>query len=384
MIEISDSKYSRFELISWWKQEILSDAHVLVVGGGALGNEIVKNLAMTGVGHIYIVDMDKVELSNLSRSVLFRKSDLNNPKAEAISRRAKEINDDISVKYFDGAVQRLGLGVFGKMDIIICGLDNREARMYVNQCCRKIRKVWIDGAIEELSGIARMFSWEDDSPCYECTLSEVDYKIINKRKSCMMLGLSDIYEGKIPTTPTISSIIAGVEVQEALKFLHNKDNPSLLKGRAFIFQGNTNDSYIIDYQKRDDCIAHYTFGEIISAPQTFNEATLNDVYDFGKKYFGEENFIIEFNNEIVYQTDGETFFRDLSLLTEGEMHSGEGLRNVKSFHNFSVNSDLFKKLSDFKLKDIAVPLNDILTLKCKDDRVHMQFGYDDIFKSAEN
>ena len=384
MIEISDSKYSRFELISWWKQEILSDAHVLVIGGGALGNEIAKNLAMTGVGHIYIVDMDKVELSNLSRSVLFRKSDLNKPKAKAISLRAKEINDDISVKYFDDAVQRLGLGIFGKMDIVICGLDNREARMYVNQCCRKISKVWIDGAIEELSGIARMFSWEDDSPCYECTLSEVDYKIINKRKSCMMLGLNDIYEGKIPTTPTISSIIAGIEVQEALKFLHNKDNPSLLKGRAFVFQGNINDSYIIDYQKRDDCIAHYNFGEIINAPQTFNEATLNDVHDFGKKYFGEENFVIEFNNEIVYQTDGETFFRDLSLLTEGEMRSDKGLRNVKSFHNLSVNSDLFNYLRHFKLKDIAVPLNDILTIKCKDKRVHVQFGYDDIFKSAEN
>lgn len=380
MIEISDSKYSRFELINWWKQEILSGAHILVVGGGALGNEIVKNLAMTGAGHIYVTDMDNVEISNLTRSVLFRKSDLGEPKAKTICRRAKEINEDISVKYFDQPVQRLGLGVFEKMDVIICGLDNREARMYVNQCCRKMKKVWIDGAIEELSGVARVFSWEDESPCYECTMSEVDYKIINKRKSCMMLGLNDIYEGKIPTTPTVSSVIGGIEVQEALKYLHNKDNPSLLKGKAFVFQGNTNDSYIVEYQKRDDCMAHYSFDEIISTGKSFNDAVLNDVYDFGNKFFDGRDFVIEFNNEIIYSQTDETFFRDISLLKEGEMQSAG---DIQSFHSLPVKSELFEKLRNKKLTNIAVPSNDILTLKGRDKRVHIQFAFSEIFKSTE-
>lgn len=383
MIEINDDKYSRFELINWWKQDVLRNAKILVIGCGSLGNEIVKNLAMTGIGNIYVVDMDKVELTNLTRSVLFRKSDLGKSKAKTISKRAKEINDDISIKYFDKNVELLGLGVFGSMDVIICGLDNREARMFVNQSCRKMKKVWIDGAIEELSGLARVFSYEDESPCYECTMSETDYKIINKRKSCMMLGIDDIYEGKIPTTPTISSIIAGVETQEALKFLHNKDNPSLLKGKAFIFQGNSNDSYIIEYQVREDCLVHYSFDNILQLNKNFSEVTFEDIYLFGKEYFNDERFTIEFNNEIVHSVAGKRFFKDLNLLTQKDLMKNGKIQKPISFHNVNTGTELFKELYKRKLMDSAVPYNDILTLKCKDKRIYVQSEYFEIFKSTE-
>ena len=48
---------------------------MLVVGAGALGNELLKNLALLGVGTIVVIDLDAVENSNLSRCVLFRESD---------------------------------------------------------------------------------------------------------------------------------------------------------------------------------------------------------------------------------------------------------------------------------------------------------------------
>ena len=50
-------------------------ARILVVGAGALGNEVIKNLALVGVGTTYLIDLDVVEPSNLSRSVLFRAED---------------------------------------------------------------------------------------------------------------------------------------------------------------------------------------------------------------------------------------------------------------------------------------------------------------------
>src|SRR5580658_10585598 len=75
-------RYSRLRLISWWRQERLRDARVLVVGAGALGNEVVKNLALMGMGTTYLIDLDVVESSNLSRSVLFREADSGQSKAE--------------------------------------------------------------------------------------------------------------------------------------------------------------------------------------------------------------------------------------------------------------------------------------------------------------
>ena len=58
-----------FTLLSWFKKERVKNARVLVAGAGALGNEVVKNLALFGVGHIYVADFDQIEISNLTRSI---------------------------------------------------------------------------------------------------------------------------------------------------------------------------------------------------------------------------------------------------------------------------------------------------------------------------
>jgi adenylyltransferase/sulfurtransferase len=67
----------------------------LVIGAGALGNEIIKNLALTGIGNILLVDFDQIEPSNLSRSILFRETDRGRYKADVAAERAREIFPDI-------------------------------------------------------------------------------------------------------------------------------------------------------------------------------------------------------------------------------------------------------------------------------------------------
>ncbi len=175
-LTVEDDRYSRLRLIPWWDQELLRRAKVLVVGAGALGNEIVKNLALLGVGHLLICDMDHVENSNLSRSVLFRQSDEGAFKAEVIARAAYELNPDIHARPFVGnIVHDLGLGAFRNFDVIIAGLDNREARLHINQSCWKMNRPWVNGAIEIVSGVARVFV-PPDGPCYECTMSALDFE----------------------------------------------------------------------------------------------------------------------------------------------------------------------------------------------------------------
>ena len=60
-----DGRFSRFELISWWDQKRLAGAKILVIGAGALGNELVKNCALTGIGNVLVADMDRIENSQL-------------------------------------------------------------------------------------------------------------------------------------------------------------------------------------------------------------------------------------------------------------------------------------------------------------------------------
>ena len=93
-VDLDEDRYHRQSLITWWDQERLSDASVLVIGAGALGNELVKNLALVGVGTVVVVDLDQVENSNLSRGVLFREGDEGADKATVVAARAAELNPD--------------------------------------------------------------------------------------------------------------------------------------------------------------------------------------------------------------------------------------------------------------------------------------------------
>jgi len=86
-----DDRFDRFKLIGWWDQQRLRSARVLVIGAGALGNEIIKNLALLGVGNVVIADKDTIENSNLSRSVLYREADAGRSKAVVAAAAARDI-----------------------------------------------------------------------------------------------------------------------------------------------------------------------------------------------------------------------------------------------------------------------------------------------------
>ncbi len=295
--EFEENRYSRLELIPWWDQELLHNSTVMVVGAGAIGNELIKNLALLGVGKIVIVDMDKIEQTNLTRSILYRMKDVGKYKSQAAAEAAMEINPDVkAICLNQNIVTDIGLGVFRQMDIVLGGLDNREARLAINQSCYKVNKPWIDGAIEVLNGFARVFV--PPGPCYECTMTETDWKLINKRKSCALLTHDQMLEGKTPTTPTSSSIIAGVQVQEMLKILHNVRSLPTLAGKGYVFNGLTHDSFIVKYQLKEDCMSHDLYEDIKEMDWSARDTSIKDILMQAKKDLGQ-GALIEFDRDIV-------------------------------------------------------------------------------------
>ncbi|MCI0553426.1 MAG: ThiF family adenylyltransferase [Anaerolineae bacterium] len=292
---LQKDRLGTFEFISWWEREKVQKAKVLVIGAGALGNEVIKNLALMGVGNIFIIDFDKIEAANLSRSVLFRETDNNRSKAEVVAARAKSINPEVHIQYLNADVTTgLGLGIIRRMDAIVGCLDNREARLAVNRFCYWMNKPWVDGAIQELLGLMRVFK-PGEGACYECTLTEQALRDLSLRYSCQLLARQNVLLGKVPTTPTIASIIGGMQSQEALKLIHDM---TVEPGKVVHFNGLNNMMHTTAYVPREECESHWAYGEITELPARAERTTLQDLLRIARSDLGAQA-VIELDQELV-------------------------------------------------------------------------------------
>jgi adenylyltransferase/sulfurtransferase len=257
LLDFAADRYAALKLIDWFNLERIQQARVLVVGAGAIGNEVLKNLALLGVGNICVYDRDTIEISNLTRSILFRAADSGRPKAETAARALKDINPDVRVQWQSGDIRfDLGIGLIRRMDVVIGCLDNREARRSLNGKCYRAGRPWVDAGIGQLNGQVRVFR-PPDGACYECSFTDEDYKQITV--PCNQLASMYAVEGKTPTTPTIASIVAGVQVQEALKLLSYDDwHGRTLVGRELTYNGTVEDVTISALPRREDCPGHRT------------------------------------------------------------------------------------------------------------------------------
>lgn len=372
-----DDRFSRLELIEWWDQQRLANARVLVIGAGAIGNELIKNLALLGIGNVLIADLDTVENSNLSRSVLFRKADCGRGKAEVAARFAQEIYPDQRVQPWQGnIVYDLGLGVYRWADVILGGLDNREARVAINQAAAKLGKPWIDGAIERLDGVARVFD-PSTGPCYECTMSETDWQMLEARRSCALLSREEMEQGKVPTTSTTASVVAGIQVQEALKQLHGLPT---LAGQGFIFEGMHHQSYVVRYTRLADCPAHDAFSLIEKLPLKISETRVGDFLERVCSDLGPAA-VIETNHDLLASLSCsqceqvQPHLGSLGKVTEsmGLCPECNSPRAPEVYHTIRSDSELL----DRTLGELGVPDWDILVGRAGTQQCYYEFAGDE-------
>ena len=378
-IAIRENRFSRLEAIDWWDQALLQRSRVLVIGAGALGNEIIKNLALLGVGHLVIVDMDRVELSNLSRSALFRESDEGHLKAECAARAAQNIFNGIEARPLAANVlAEVGLGYFRWADVVMGALDNREARVFVNSACARVGRVWFDGGIEVLQGVVRGFA-PPITACYECTMSKVDWELVNQRRSCSLLARRAVQNLGAPTTPTTASVIGAMQVQEVIKHLHGR---KALLGEGFVFEGLEHASYRTTYRMNPECPWHETQPPIRSMPE-FNSATaLDEIWRAATAILGEVD-AIDLGRELVERMECPACGIKVEVLQAVEKIREDQLICPKCkteaapvfIHSIPAGSNLLKKT----LAGIGLPKWDILWARRGTEFVGFEVSGDSIF-----
>ncbi|MHA1562604.1 MAG: ThiF family adenylyltransferase [Promethearchaeota archaeon] len=129
----------RQKLIQGWDQEVIKNSTVFIAGVGALGCEVGKDLALSGIGKLILCDMDRIETSNLSRQMLFYKGDEGRFKADVGAERLKLMNPFMDIEVFTIRLQQIPMDKYKECQIVIAALDNvQQARMDLNKFCLKL------------------------------------------------------------------------------------------------------------------------------------------------------------------------------------------------------------------------------------------------------
>ena len=151
-------------------QKKLLRSSVLIVGAGGLGSPISIYLTAVGVGKLGVVDNDNVEMSNLSRQIVFNTDDIKKNKSFAAVNKLKKINPDIQFQSFKKKLTANNINKIAKnFKIIVDGSDNFKTRFLINDYCFKNKKILVSGAINKFDGQVYTFNFQrKESPCLKC------------------------------------------------------------------------------------------------------------------------------------------------------------------------------------------------------------------------
>lgn len=270
-IESIDSDiFDRQKRILGWDQKKISNATVMIIGIGATGNEVVKNLILTGIGKLILIDYDFINISNLNRCVLFNSQSAQNKeyKVDVVKNACEELNPNTEIVAIKKDLKDIDKTLYEKSDVVCSCLDNVEARIEANNYAYYNGVPFVDSGIEEFFGsIQSVYSGEDDAACLQCNVSNADLDLMWKKYSCTgqeIEGENGETIAKIATIITTTSIIGGLQSQQVLKFLLGIDyfkeigkwNPHIgspLIGKQLNYNGLLNRFNIIEKLKNPDC-----------------------------------------------------------------------------------------------------------------------------------
>jgi len=240
-------RFDRSKRIEWIDIDAIRRAKCLVAGAGALGNEVVKNLVLSGFRDITVVDMDHIVLSNLNRCLFFRGSDIGTvSKADTLAERASDIDSDAVITPKTMRIQDLNEWNFG---IAFGCLDNIAARLHLNAHCVFHGIPYADGATDGMRGKVQLVL---DGPCLQCTMNKTHMNVMNERYSCT--PSRHVFVQRMAAEITTTSVIAAMQVREALKIVSGRKD--LCTCNAVYYNGETGDMITAEADIDPNCPNH--------------------------------------------------------------------------------------------------------------------------------
>ncbi|HET6348257.1 MAG TPA: molybdopterin-synthase adenylyltransferase MoeB, partial [Candidatus Krumholzibacteria bacterium] len=188
-------------------QQALKRARVLLVGAGGLGAPAGLYLAAAGIGHLTLVDDDRVEASNLQRQVIFGAGDVGRLKTEVARERLAALNPHITVEARSVRLAAANaLDLIRGHDLVVDGSDNFATRYLVNDACVMLGVPHVHGSIHRFEGQVSLFA-AAGGPCYRCIFPAAPAP--GRSADCAQAGVLGVLPG----------VIGAIQATEAIKWI---------------------------------------------------------------------------------------------------------------------------------------------------------------------
>jgi len=219
-------------------QRRLAGSRALVVGCGGLGSAISFYLAAVGVGKLGLVDGERVEENNLQRQILYTEGDIGKLKVEVAGKRLLALNGGICVEKYPFFINKDNAEeIIGQYDIVFDGTDNYASRMLINECCLRLDKPFVYGAVLGFEGQV-MPVVPGEGPCLACLFGDVKAEDVPGTSEHGVLG-------------AVPGVIGTLEVVEGIKILAGVGKVAL--GRLIVYDGLEGRFEEYPVVKRGDC-----------------------------------------------------------------------------------------------------------------------------------
>ena len=199
---------------------------LLVVGAGALGNEVVKTLGLIGVGSITVIDPDVIEPSDLTRSLFFRiGKTAGRSKAETLAGLAGALFTDTLITGVSKEIADIGFQELAAFDMIFGCVDNDLARLEIAYLSTQLDLPVVDGGLgtsDYSRGRVSIFPGRS-AACFSCRLtrqkrSELLTVWEAVRRPCW-LEQDGLHRRSYPSTPMLAAVVGAMQVEVALRRL---------------------------------------------------------------------------------------------------------------------------------------------------------------------
>lgn len=250
--------FDRSRRIDWLDLDKVFSARVLVLGAGALGNEVGKDLALSGFRRMTFVDMDQVVGSNLNRCMFFTREHAlaGAEKAKVVARGVESLCPDVRARAVVGRIEALPERFFDGFDIVLGCLDNIAARMHASARSYAAGTPYIDGGMDGFAGKV-MVCLPPGGACVQCGMNRTHAKVAALRFSCT--GEDTVFhEPRMPAEITTTSLISAVMVRESLKVVSGRSD--LVLNNAFYYDGRRNVSEEVEIPLDPRCPNHSVRG----------------------------------------------------------------------------------------------------------------------------